>query len=96
MSHDHLFKLIPPLVSEGTGKNMQYFYSLPEFQKFAEVNKVTNVRYLKGLGSMSPADWEWLMKQRRLFRIYSDRSATKYLDIAFGSSSKKRKEFLKK
>jgi DNA gyrase/topoisomerase IV subunit B len=94
INNGHLYKLIPPLVSSGTGKNMDYFYSLAEFQEWSKKNRPSNVRYLKGLGSMSVDDWEWTMAQRRMFKIYADRSADRYLDIAFGSSSKKRKDFL--
>ena len=94
IKNKHLYKLIPPLISVGAGKKMKYFYSLTEFNKWCETNKPSNTRYLKGLGSMSLDDWEWTMKQRRMFEIYADRSTEKYLDIAFGKSSQKRKTFL--
>ena len=34
------------------------------------------------------------MSERQMFRIRQDRSAAKYIDIAFGASSEKRKRWL--
>ena len=72
----------------------KYFYSLEEFQKFADKKKLYGVNYLKGLGSLDMDDWKWVMTNKLLFNIVEDRSANKFLDIAFGDSSKKRKEWL--
>jgi DNA gyrase/topoisomerase IV subunit B len=55
---------------------------------------LTNINYLKGLGSLSLEDWQYVMQNRMLFQIKNDRNAEKYLDIAFGDSSKKRKDWL--
>jgi DNA gyrase/topoisomerase IV subunit B len=52
------------------------------------------MRYLKGLGSLAIQDWEVIMKNRNMFKIRADRSAAKYMDIAFGTSSGKRKKWL--
>jgi DNA gyrase/topoisomerase IV subunit B len=89
-----LKKLVTPLVVCNYGKERKYFYSLQEFQKFASGKKLSNINYLKGLGSLSLEDWQWVMSNKLLFNIIEDRSSKKYLDIAFGDSSKKRKEWL--
>lgn len=89
-----LFQLITPLVVCDSGKDRIYFNSLEEFEDFVKTHKVSNVNYLKGLGSLSLDDWHYVMSNKVLFKIHDDRSAGKYLDIAFGPSSNKRKRWL--
>ena len=89
-----LKKLVTPLVVCDWQKERRYFYSLDEFAKFSKNRKPTNVSYLKGLGSLDLEDWEWVMQNKVLFEIVEDRSANKFLDIIFGDSPKKRKEWL--
>ena len=89
-----LFRIITPLVVCDHGKEKKYFYTLEEFMAFANANRVTNVNYLKGLGSLSLPDWEYVMEHKSFFSIINDRSSDKYLDIAFGDSTMKRKVWL--
>jgi DNA gyrase/topoisomerase IV subunit B len=89
-----LYRIITPLVSCEAGKEKKYFFTFEEFQEFSTKNRVTNVKYLKGLGSLSLKDWEFVMENKTLFSIINDRSASKFLDIAFGDSAKKRKVWL--
>ena len=89
-----LFRIITPLVSCDHNKDRLYFYTLDEFQEFLKENKMTNPKYLKGLGSLSLKDWEYVMSHKTLFSIIDDRSANKFLEIAFGESTQKRKDFL--
>lgn len=87
--------LITPLASADVGKERKYFYSLAdigEFERSKTAHK--NMRYLKGLGSLAIQDWELIMKERKMFKIRIDRSAAKYIDIAFGMSAGKRKKWL--
>lgn len=91
---NRIFKIITPLVACNYGKDRHYFYTLEEFQEYSKNKKVTNVTYLKGLGSLSMKDWEYVMNNKVLFQIYPDRSAKRYLDIAFGVSAQKRKKWL--
>jgi DNA gyrase/topoisomerase IV subunit B len=91
-----LFKIITPLVVCTLGKDRKYFYTMEEYHDFIKDNKVTSVNYLKGLGSLSLDDWEYVMQNKVLFQIMVDRSAVKYLDIAFGVSAAKRKKWLEK
>lgn len=89
-----LYKLITPLVVCDVNKIKTYFLTLPEFMKVASTEKVSNVKYLKGLGSLSLEDWKYVMNNKILFSIIDDKSSRKYLDIAFGTSPDKRKKWL--
>lgn len=89
-----LFMLITPLVVCDYKDGRKYFYSLEEFTKYSKNKKLSNVNYLKGLGSLNMDDWEYVMNNKVLFQIIKDRSTNKFLEIAFGSSSDKRKKWL--
>jgi len=91
-----LFKLSTPLVVCNFGKDRKYFYTMEDFFEFSKSKKVSNINYLKGLGSLDleSGDWDYVMNNKLLFQIYPDRSSKKYLDIAFGNSSQKRKKWL--
>jgi len=89
-----LYRIITPLISCEAGKERKYFYTLNDFSEFSKINKVSNVKYLKGLGSLSLKDWEHIMSHRMLFSIIHDRSSNRFLEIAFGDSSAKRKKWL--
>jgi len=89
-----LFKIITPLVTCTHGKDRHYFYSMDDFNEFSRTKKVTNLNYLKGLGSLNIEDWLYVMNNKVLFEIVPDRSAKKYLEIAFGVSAQKRKVWL--
>jgi DNA gyrase/topoisomerase IV subunit B len=91
---NRLYKIITPLVACNHGKNRHYFYTLEEFNEFAKNKNVQNVTYLKGLGSLCLDDWKHVMDNKVLFQIYPDRSAKRFLDIAFGVSAQKRKKWL--
>lgn len=89
-----LYRLITPLIGCNIGKTRKYFYTLEEYNNFLKDNKVTNVAYLKGLGSLSLEDWKYVMENKILFQIIMDSESGKYLEIAFGDSSAKRKKWL--
>jgi len=89
-----LYRIITPLVSCDAGKEKKYFFTFEEFQDFSTKNKVAGVKYLKGLGSLSLKDWEYVMDNKTLFSIINDRSAGKFLDIAFGDNANRRKKWL--
>jgi DNA gyrase/topoisomerase IV subunit B len=87
--------LITPLVSAEVGNKRKYFYSMQEWADYQHSGSAfKTVRYLKGLGSLSFQDWEVVMAERKMFWIRDDRSAAKYIDIAFGNNSMKRKRWL--
>jgi DNA gyrase/topoisomerase IV subunit B len=89
-----LYRIITPLVVCTLGKDRKYFYTLKEYEEFISTTKVTNVNYLKGLGSLNIEDWENVMKNKILFSVIDDRSAGRFLEIAFGDNSEKRKRWL--
>jgi DNA gyrase/topoisomerase IV subunit B len=87
--------LITPLVSAEVKNKRKYFYSMSEWNEFESSKESYNgVRYLKGLGSLSIQDWQMVMAERKMYRIKNDSSANRYIDIAFGNSSDKRKRWL--
>lgn len=94
IENKRLYRIITPLVVCTIGKERKYFYTLEEYEKFISETKVTNVNYLKGLGSLNIEDWENVMKNKILFSVINDRSASRFLEIAFGDSSEKRKKWL--
>ncbi|MCK9576013.1 MAG: ATP-binding protein, partial [Clostridia bacterium] len=96
IDQNRLFLMSTPLVSVDVNKERKYFYSTKEFGEYAEskIEKYNNVRYLKGLGSLALEDWEIIMKYRDAWRVYADRSAAKYLWVAFDSKSLYRKRWL--
>ena len=68
---------------------------MSEWNEFESSKESYNgVRYLKGLGSLSIQDWQMVMAERKMYRIKNDSSANRYIDIAFGNSSDKRKRWL--
>lgn len=95
---DHLYILVTPIVSVDQNSKRKYFYTNEEYMEWAKTNKYSNLRYLKGLGSLDAdtGDWDYVLKTNRvLMRIYKDRSANRMLDIAFNSASHARKAWLK-
>lgn len=89
-----LYKLATPLVVCDEGKTRKYFQTLEEFEVYSKGKKLSGINYLKGLGSLSEDDWNYVMTNKILFQIIDDRSSNKFLDIAFGESSLKRKKWL--
>jgi len=95
ITEGRLKRLITPLVAADHGHNgRKYFYTMEEFSKYNKRYKLTNVAYLKGLGSLSIPDWDYVMNNKLLFELTMDNDTEKYLDIAFGASSLKRKLWL--
>lgn len=87
--------LITPLISADSGGKTEYFYNTKNFHQWVEEgHKYSNLRYLKGLGSLNTDDWDFVMEFRDTWTIYNDKSAKKMLNIAFGTSSKLRKQWL--
>ena len=80
-----------PLITVGDGKTRKYFWEMEDYKK---AKPRGNVRYLKGLGSLSVEDWEWVMKNRMLIDIIETDDSTKKLEMAFGTSSELRKRWL--
>jgi DNA gyrase/topoisomerase IV subunit B len=80
-----------PLVSSGDAKKRKYYWDLDEFKK---ARPSGNIRYLKGLGSLSLDDWEWVMTNKFLISIEESEDSKEKLEMAFGDSSELRKKWL--
>jgi DNA gyrase/topoisomerase IV subunit B len=80
-----------PLVTVGD-RSKKYYYSLDEFKKSS--NRGGAVRYLKGLGSLSMDDWDYVMKNKRITILVEDKKTKYHLDMAFGKSAMERKKWL--
>lgn len=89
-----LFILQTPLLSVEESRKIRYFYSMRDFENYNKTRKPSSVRYLKGLGSLSRADWEHVFGDMRLFRITEDSRSEKILDMAFGTNAALRKKWL--
>ena len=80
-----------PWVSVGDGTKRKYYWDMEEFR----IAKPTgNIRYLKGLGSLSLDDWDWVMKDKSLVVIEESSDSKEKLEMAFGDSSDARKKWL--
>ena len=53
-----------------------------------------SAQYLKGLGSLSLEDWEWVMHNKELIFIEESEDSQEKLEMAFGDSSELRKKWL--
>lgn len=89
-----LFILATPLVSCKYNGESKYFYDLDEFNDFNKNNKLTSINYLKGLGSLSVDDWKYVMSNKLLWQVTKDCQSDKYIEIAFGNDSKKKRKWL--
>ncbi|NBV27649.1 hypothetical protein EBS02_01305 [bacterium] len=88
-----LYFLETPLITSGD-RQKEYFYSMSEFKEASSKKKLSNIRYLKGLGSLSLDDWDYVMKNKRIVAIVGDKKANQMLEMAFGNSSELRKNWL--
>jgi len=80
-----------PLVSSGDSKKRKYYWDMDDFKKSKPTG---NIRYLKGLGSLSLDDWEWVMGNKSLISIEESDDSKEKLEMAFGDSSDLRKKWL--
>ncbi len=90
--NSQLTLLRTPLVTIGDGKKRKYFFDMDEFKTSKSGN--TGIRYLKGLGSLSLDDWEFVMSNKKLVTISAPQKSKEFLDMAFGDSSDLRKKWL--
>ncbi len=88
-----IYSLNVPIMSYVENKKINYIYNLEEYKK---LDSYRNIRYLKGLGSMSLEDWEYVFKKPNLTKFVPDSNSEKYLAMAFGYNAKLRKNWLEK
>lgn len=94
LKENKIFKLDTPLLSHEENGERKYLYSLEDVDPKKEMKKV---RYLKGLGSLDVKDWDYIFKNlnKLLTKFKSSQKSNKYLDVAFGTDSRYRKNWLK-
>lgn len=92
ITHGKLSYLKIPLMSYGTGKNIKYLYDIEEINKYK--GNQSNKRYLKGLGALSPEDWQNIMSNMHLVSIKATKLSNLYLDATLGDDSDKKKMWL--
>jgi len=85
-----------PIYVASKGKDAKRYYSYDEFNQdnAAGLLKGYQIEHMKGLGSLSVDDYREMICNPRFIKIARDTGAEKHLDIAFGGSSKKRKDWL--
>jgi DNA gyrase/topoisomerase IV subunit B len=91
ISNKRLACLRVPLVTVGDLKKRKYYWDMDEFKKSKPSG---TTRYLKGLGSLDLADWEWVMGNKFLINIEESEDSKEKLEMAFGDSSELRKKWL--
>ena len=89
-----LYILQTPLLSIDESKKIKYFYSMKDFSAFSKDKKLTNVRYLKGLGSLSMSDWSHVFADMRLLKLTHDTKTNSMMEMAFGNNAGLRKKWL--
>lgn len=92
ITDNKLFLLNSPLITYEVSKEVKYLYSLSEYESIPKTAK--NIRYLKGLGSLSKDDWSEVFKKLPLIALRGDANTSRNLDIAFGDDIKRRKRWL--
>jgi topoisomerase-4 subunit B len=90
--NNQLTILKTPLVTVGDGKRRKYFYDLDEFKKSKSPS--SGIRYLKGLGSLSLEDWDYVMGDKKMISITAPQKSKEFLEMAFGDDSLIRKKWL--
>lgn len=93
VENNHLYLLETPLLSVENGKTKDYYYNLKDVNLDDIKGKK---RYLKGLGSLTLKDWEYVMNNKKFIRFKADEKAEQMLEMAFGKDSQKRKNWLKR
>lgn len=88
-----LYQLLVPIVNANDSKgNLLRFYTMDEYKSYS--NKLNNIYYMKGLGSLDKKDWEFIFNDINLIRFEIDVKSEDMLNLAFGDSPDDRKIWL--
>ncbi len=88
-----VYKFELPIMSYEEDKKVKYVYDQKDFK---HSDKMKNIRYLKGLGSISTNEWSDLFKNQILTKYVPDSHSVKFMTMAFGNNAKLRKSWLEK
>lgn len=91
-----IFRLVAPNVCLIKGKERIHFTTRTEYEQKKNKYKGYEVRYYKGLGSMSREDWDMILsgKTNTLIPIVDDGKLHETLELLFGPSADDRKKWL--
>jgi DNA topoisomerase II len=75
-----------PIMRCFKGKDVRAFFSIYEYQKWANNNNTSGwkIRYYKGLGSSNDADTVLDAQDNKIATFKFDKNTEKYIDLAFG------------
>jgi DNA gyrase/topoisomerase IV subunit B len=96
IDNGNLYRLLTPIVSAKRGKEKQIFYNLADFEAVAKdlAKQKFEIKYIKGLASLSDDDYEDIMNNPQLVRITRDDLADDSVTAWFGKESYRRKELM--
>jgi topoisomerase-4 subunit B len=91
-----VYRLIAPNVCVIKGKQRLHFSSRDAYEKVKDKYKGCEVRYYKGLGSMTMEDWEMILsgKTDTMIPIINDGKMDSTLKLLFSEDSEPRKAWL--
>ena len=87
-----IYRAMTPLYVCTKGKNTELFYNKADFEKFN--SKSWEVSYCKGLGTMSKNAYEKCINDPYLVRLSANQDDLNLLEMAFGESADKRKQWM--
>jgi DNA gyrase/topoisomerase IV subunit B len=82
-----------PIMISTKGGKTEWFYSYAEAREFKSKNTGWYHRYIKGLASLTEAEYDVIINQPRFDQIEIDNA--KWFDVMFGKDSEPRKQWLK-
>ena len=89
----NVYRCVTPLYICKKGKQMKWFYTKAEFDKFN--SKGWEVEYFKGLGSLPKEVYKEVINNPKLVRYTAEQADYDSLEMAFGKDVQKRKEWLR-
>ena len=91
-----VYRLIAPNVVASKGGKRVHFTTRAEYEKQKAKYSNWTIEYMKGLGSMSKKDWEMVLsgETNTMIPIIDDNEFKQTLELLFGPSADKRKEWL--
>ena len=90
-----VYRLVAPNICAVKGSKRVHFSTREEFEKVSAKYKGYDIKYYKGLGSMSKEDWKMVLaNEKNLVPIYDDGSLASALALLFGNDAQQRQQWL--
>lgn len=91
-----IYRVISPIITATKGKDHRVYYTRDEYEKDSKKLKGYVIKYLKGLGTQSAADYKEMMLNPHLMKFTKDNMAEIMIKKWFGKGeSSTRKDLLK-